>query len=1037
MVINRFTTVILKRRILSLIILSVLCAYGFYSWSKLDIEAYPDISDIEVSIITQMNGFPSEEMEAQITIPIERSMNTIPHIISKTSRTIFGLSIVRLTFEDGTDIYKARQMIQEKLVDAVLPNGANPKLGPMTPSIGEIFRYVIEADDKYSLSELREYHDYIIIPKLLQSKGIVDVVNFGGLIRQYQIILNPLQLEKYSLGVSTVTQALQNNNKNTGANYITVGSSQMNIRGMGRITKLQDIENIVVENRSGVPILIKDLGTVEVGYKPPQGILGFIDKNNNISNDNGLEGIVLLRKFENPSNVILSVNEKINELNNKILPHDIKIVPIYDRSQLVSVTIKTVGETIFFGILIVYVILQFFLGSSRGAIISSLAIPFSLLFSFICMNLANIPVNLFSLGAIDFGIIVDSSIVMVEGIFRHLSIKNLKNREKEFFKEIEISSKEVQNQIFFSVIIIILALLPILSLQRVEGRLFTPMAWTLSFAIFGSMIYSLTVVPILSSYFLVDFTKPRDNFLILYIEEIYTKILKKVLERKNLFLFPLFSGIVLIYLFSFRIGSEFLPELDEGSIWIRMFLPPGISYQHSKQYPNKVRDIFSKYDEVNSVLTQLGRNDSGTDPYGTNRIEILLQLKQPYSHWKNFKNKPELISAINKDLKGNFPGTTFNITQPIIDTTTENATGTSADLAVFLNGKNLDEMRIYAEKIYEIMKTVPGSSESSIEQEEKQTQLTVSINRESAARYGINVEEINIILETAIGGMPVSKLYENERVFDIIIRFTTESRNTPENIGKILIPTKAGNRIPLSYVADIKLEEGQTIIFRQDGERQIIVKTNIRGRDQASFAHELNHRIRSEISLPSEMNYQLGGQFENLFRAKNRMKYIVPVSLILIYLILFIYFNNHFSHAFIVFMNIPLAVAGGIFGLIIRGMNFNISAAVGFVSLFGISVMSGVLLLAHLRKDLFHDPDKNLKDLVIEGSKVQFRPRFFVMFVAIIGLFPAMFHSGIGSDIQKPFATVIVSGLSASLLLGIFISPLLFYIYESKHRHNT
>ncbi|MCB1191509.1 MAG: efflux RND transporter permease subunit [Leptospiraceae bacterium] len=1022
---------LLTKKIATLFLVTLICILGLLAWNELDIEAYPDIGDIEVSVIAQSNGLPAEEMELQVTIPIERALNSVPGVMSKRSRTIFGLSVIRLTFVDSTDIYLARQLILEKLRSAELPRGVKPELGPMTPSIGEILRYVIESDGNISLTKIREYQEYVIIPQLLQAPGVIDISNFGGYIRQYQVILNPLQLEKYALSVKDIAEAISNNNKNTGGSYIRVGASQMNIRGKGRISNKKGIENIVIDNRQGVPILIKDIAHVELDARPPSGLLGYMDKTRNKSEDKGIEGIVLLRKFENPSKTIEGVYEKIRELNEEILPKSIRIIPLYDRTELVNLTLKTVSLTLLEGTIIVFVLLTLLLGSWRAAIISSLAIPFSLLFTFICMKLYNIPANLLSLGAIDFGLIVDAAIVMVEGIVRNLMYTKSKNTELK--ATILVSAKETQKQIFFSVGIIILALVPILTLQRVEGRMFSPMAWTLSFAILGSLLYAIMVVPLLSLFMFHSTVFTHESRVWKKVENLYLDWLKKLIRKSKVVVLSSTVVIVLGISAGFGLGTEFLPELDEGCVWVKVFLPAGISLQEASQYPIILRKELEKFDEVRSVITQLGRNDDGTDPYGPNRIEVLVQLVQPYSSWPVKKTKKELIKEIKRSLKKVLPGVTLNVTQPIIDNTTESATGSSADIAVMINGKNLDTLRKIAKESLAIVKIVKGATDASIEQENKQTQLVVAIKREDCARYGVNVEDINLILETAIGGMPVSSIYKNEKKFDIVVRFTLESRNTPDSIGKILIPTRTG-RVPLSFVADIKLEEGETIIFRENSRRQLIVKTNIRERDSGSFAEEIKTKLKEKIKLPRGVYMSIGGQFENLGRAQKRLSYIVPLTIFLIFLVLVIFFKNKYSDALIVMANIPFAVIGGIFALYLRGMNFTISAGVGFVSLFGIAVMSGVLLLSYLNQ-LRSEGKQNLLKTILKGSLVQFRPRFLVMIIAIIGLLPAAMNTGIGSDVQRPMATVIVGGLFSSLILTMFLTSVIYYIVEKKKKY--
>jgi heavy metal efflux system protein len=1023
------TQFIINNKALSGVLAIVICLIGIWTWTELEVVAYPDISDIEVSVITQLTGLPSEEMETQVTIPIERALNTVPGVISKRSRTIFGLSVVKMTFTDDTNLHLARQLTLEKLRDVELPEGAVPELGPMTPAIGEIYRYVIEGDESYSLTDLREIQEYIVIPKILQAEGVIDVANFGGLIRQYQIVVNPIQLEKYGLGVSDLADAIRSNNHNTGGNFIVLGSSQMNIRGVGRISVLSDIENIVVDNRNGVPILIKDLSSVEIGSMPPTGILGYLDKARNVSRDFGIEGIVLLRKGANPNLTVQNVKKAIHEINSGMLPANVRLELIYDRTDLLEMTISTVVKTLVEGSIVVFLILTFLLGSWKASVISSISIPFSLLFAFICMYIAGIPANLLSLGAIDFGIIVDASIVMVEGIFRNLQAEH--KEDSNLDNTVILASKEVQRQIIFAVAIIILSLLPILSLQRVEGRLFAPMAWTLSFAILGSMVYSITLVPLLSSIFFKQGNIHSDIKLWSYVEKLYKNEIHVLLKRPKRVLIISISIILSAYSLLPWIGTEFLPDLDEGSIWLKISLPSGISLRAAKVYPDKIRSSLKKYPEVKTILTQLGRNDDGTDPYGPNRLEVLLELVKPYSKWESGLTKKELTERIKEELDAIIPGAAYTVTQPILDTTIENATGSSGNLAIFLSGRNLDMLRNTAKAVLDVVKTTRGSTESAIEQENKQSQLVVRVNRSKAARYGINVEDINKILNMAIGGFAVSSLYEDEKKFDIVLRFTAESRGTPNNIGKILIQSKLGSRIPLSQVADILMEEGETIIFRENSNRQMIVKTNIKGRDQGSFAKEVGNRILKEVPIPDSVTYYLGGQFENLNRASKRMLLIVPLTLVAVYLVLLLFFKNHHKESLVVMANIPLAVAGGILALFIRNMNFSISAGVGFVSLFGISVMSGVLLVSYLKSLSIENYDSFL-EMVLHGSVVQFRPRFLVMLVAIVGLIPAALNTGIGSDVQRPLATVIVGGLLFSLLLGVIFLPILYYFVFNK-----
>ncbi|MDW8334199.1 MAG: CusA/CzcA family heavy metal efflux RND transporter, partial [Bacteroidia bacterium] len=899
-----------------------------------------------------------------------------------------------------------------------------PVLGPMTPSIGEIFRYVLEAPDSVPQTKLREIQDYVVIPKILQAQGVVDVANFGGLVKQYQIIVDPLKLEKYELTIGDLAQAVSENNRNTGGNFIHVGASQINIRGVGRITGVEEIENIVVDNRDGVPLLIKDLATVETGILPPTGILGYVDKTRGVAVERGIEGIVLLRKFENPSRTIRNVYEKVAELNEKILPPGIKIVPFYDRTELVELTLRTVAKTLLEGTAVVMVVLTLLLGGWRPALISALAIPFALLFAFLVMHQVGLAANLLSLGAIDFGIIVDATIVMVEAMVRGVHQAG----GADVRNSIRAAVVGVRKQIFFSIVIIILALLPVLTLERVEGRLFGPMAWTLVFAIGGSLIYALTLAPVLATYLFGPRTREAHHFFWRASETAYASVVRAGLRVWPLSIAVLTGGIAAMAYVFWPKGTEFLPELDEGCVWVRLFLPSGISLVEAEKYPQILRREIAKFDEVRGVLTQLGRNDDGTDPFGPNRIEMLIQLVQPYSKWPVKRTKTEWVLMLKRRIQELLPGVAFTISQPIIDTTTENATGSSSDIAVFINGKDPDVLRRLAEEILEVARGIRGASETAIEQEQPQTQLTVRVRRESAARYGVNVSEVCNVLETAVGGFAVSELYENERKFEIVLRYPPEYRGTPESIGKIIVAGKNGMRVPLARVADVKFELGQTIIFHENGNRQMTVKSNVRGRDQGGFAQELDQSIAQKVVFPDGYEYYLGGQFENLKRSRERLFIVVPVTLFLIFAALMVFFDNNFKYSFVVFLNIPIAAVGGLFGLWIRDMNFSISAGVGMVSLLGLSVMGGVLLLGYFNQiKMRYD---RLEDMVVEGAVVQFRPRFMVMSIAIIGLLPAALNTGVGSDVQRPLATVIVGGLCFVLVFGLPANPIFYYFVE-------
>lgn len=1026
----------LRQRYVVLAVSLVMALAGAWAWTVLPIVAYPDVADTEVAIISQFNGRPAEEVEQQITIPLERALNAVPRVISRRSRTIFGLSVIRLTFQEGTDDYFARQQVLEKLKEASLPSGVEPELGPLSTPVGEILRYVIADDGSHSVGELRELHDWVITPKLLQASGVADIVNFGGLVKQFTVIVNPPQLERYKLTIQQLSDAIQANNESTGGNTIHFGASQLAIRTVGRITRREDIEKIVVETFNGTPVFVKDLASVEMTALAPSGVLGYTDKRNRdsiVDVDNSVEGIVLMRRGENPSEVLQSVKEKITELNGGKLPKGVSIRIMYDRKDLVDSTLETVAHTLFEGVSIVIIVLVFFLGNVRAALSVALTIPLSLLFAFIVMNITNIPANLLSLGAIDFGIIVDSAVVMVESIMRHLSHSTEEQRRGGIRKLIFNAASEVQRQIVFAVIIIICAYLPLFTLQRVEGKLFSPMAYTLSYAIAGSLLLALTIVPVVCSLLLAKNFSEWHNPIVAWLEKMYRRAITFSLKSPLPFLASALALTAIAVIVASNLGTEFLPELDEGGFNIRCVLPSGVALATSREYPKIIRQEIGQFEEVKLMISQLGRNDDGTDPYGPNRIETLVQLT-PYSTWTSGKTKKEVLKEIKARLEKRLPGALFSFSQPILDNVTEAVTGSSADLAVLVSGDDMTALRGVADTTLTIMRKIQGASESAVEQEGPQTQLVVSIDRQAAARYGINVHDINATIELAIAGKAISQLYEGERHFDITLRYTQEDRSTPEAIANMLLFTPSGMKIPLGQVAKVELLQGQTIIAREDGRRQIGVRTNIRDRDQGGYVLEAQSAVQNAITsgkltIPEKYTVKWGGQFENLTRAKNRLAIVIPITLAIIFLVLFLLFDNNAKYAGIVMMNVPFALVGGIGALWLRHINISVSSGVGFVSLFGVAVMSGVLLISYINLLRF-EKMMTLRRAVVEGAVTQFRPIMMMMSVALIGLIPAALATGIGSDVQRPLATVIVGGLVSALVLTLLVMPVFYFTIE-------
>ena len=1011
---------------------------GYWCFTQLKIEAYPDIADTNVIIIAKYNGRAAEEVEQQVTIPIERALNNVPRVLDRRSRTIFGLAVVQLTFEDGTNDYFARQQVLERLASAELPDGVRPELAPLTTAVGEILRYVVEAPATFSPTQLRDLQDWVIRPFLLQVPGIADITTFGGPLKQFQILISPEKLRKYNLTVSGVIGAVEQNNQNTGGNVIERGGQGFAVRGLGAIKFIQDIQSIVLASVRGVPVFIRDVASVEIAPPPPSGILGYTFKSESIESNSGTEGIILLRRGENPSEVLKKVKTQIATLESSELPEGVKIRTLYDRSFLINHSLETVGKTLFEGVSIVVIILIFFLGSVRSALVVALTIPFALLFAFILMRLTGIPANLLSLGAIDFGIIVDGACIMAEHLIRKYRNATLEDKEQGILKITLLSAQEVGREIFFSVTIIILAYMPILLMTRVEGKLFSPMALTLAFAVIGSMVCALTLIPVLISFAfkrgLENLDKPiaqHKNPVLDFLETKYKNAVQRILEAPKTIVGISFALIFVLIGFGTQLGTEFLPELDEGSIFLRCFLPAGVSIQENAKIAPGIRQIIAKYPPVDYVITQTGRNDDGTDPFPTNRTEILVGLRD-YHLWSDTIKKKELVARMQNDLQNKFPGAFFSTGQPIIDQVMEIVTGSAADLAISMVGDDLEFMRSKADTIANIVRGTEGAVAVNIEQEGRQAQLAITINRENAARYGINVSDIQSMVEAAIGGKVISKLYDGAKRYDIVVRYLAESRNTLASIQNLQVPSAMGALIPMSELADIRFLEGQTNIYRLNSKRMATVRTNIRGRDQGGFVSEVEKEIDKALHIPKGYRVIYGGQYENLERAGKQLLVTIPLTILMVFVLLFSLFKN-FRHTFVAMSCILFALGGGITALLLRGYHFNVSAGVGFVSIFGISVMAGVLLVSAIKRmEEIHGTD--LKQIVALASSEQLRAILSILIVAIVGLVPAAISSGIGSDVQRPLATVIIGGLTSTLLFAPIVLPPLYYLLEKAWR---
>ncbi|EKN07133.1 CzcA family heavy metal efflux pump [Parabacteroides goldsteinii CL02T12C30] len=1012
----------IHRRGLMFVLFLFLAVVGYYSWTRLAIDAYPDIADTTVQVVTQVPGLAAEEIEQQISIPIERAMNGMPGLNVMRSKNTFGLSTVVLVFDDGIDDYWARQRVQERLVDVELPYDAVPGLNPLTSPTGEIFRYVLESD-QLDIRELTDLHKWVVIPRLKQVTGVADVSNFGGITTQYQIEVNPHKMEQYNVTLGDITEKIEKNNVNAGGSMLSRGDLSYVIRGIGLVKDLKDLGRIVIKTENGVPVYLDDLGTLKYGSLERKGVLGFYDGVRDYSD--GVEGIVQMLRGENPSQVLEGVHQAVDELNNETLPKGTRLHVFMDRTNLVDTTLHTVSHTLFEGMVLVVLVLILFLGSWRGALLVALTIPLSLLIAFILMQLTDIPANLLSLGAIDFGILVDGAIVMMETI--------LKKRERhpdEILTEDSILRRatEVARPIFFSTLIIITAYLPLFAFEHIEKKLFTPMAYTVGYALLGALAVALFLIPGLAFY---AYYKPRKIYHNRWLEklgEIYNRQIIALLEKPKRVLLPLFLILVAAGVLSYTVGKDFLPPLDEGAIWVQVQLPPGISIEKSKAMGAELRKTLKQFDEVSYVMTQVGRDDEGAEAFSLSHIECGVGLK-PYDTWKFGKTKADLIEEMSEKLL-TMPGYTVSFSQPIIDMVMDQIAGAHSDLAIKVYGDDITDTRHIADKVVNVLRTIPGAADVAIDQEPPLPQLQIIADRDRIAQYGLNFSDVADMIELAIGGKAISQIFVGSKSYDVICRFDDASRNSPESIGNLLLTNGAGAKIPLSQVAEVKMTTGASTISREMNKRHLTIHVNLRGVDLTEFLNKANRLIDRDIDYNHDtVHLQWAGQFENQHRAYNRLAAVVPLALGIMLLLLFAACGK-FRQAALMMCVVPLALFGGMLALNVRGMTLNVSSAVGFIALIGVAIQNGVIMISHINN--LRSRDRGFKQSIITGAKHRFRPILMTATVAVLGLLPASLSTGIGSDVQRPLATVIVYGLLFATVITLYVLPALYYLVE-KH----
>ena len=1020
--IHRIVQFSLQQRFLVLMLVAFITVAGIVSFQRMPVDAYPDLSPPMVEVITQWEGHAAEEVERLVTLPIEIEMNGVPQLVTMRSISLYGLSDVILTFEDSTDNYFARQVAFERLSNVTLPSGVTPSMAPLFSPSGLVYRYVLESPDR-TPQELKTYEDWVLQRAYKSVPGVADDSGLGGTVMQYQVLLDPARIYAYHLTVPQVMQALAANNGNAGGGFYQQGGQFYYVRGLGLVRDTADIGNVVLASNNGAPVRVRDVGKVVIGNAPRLGEFGFEN------NDDAVEGVIFMRRGEQTQTVLKRVEAKTDELNRQVLPPDVKILPYYDRSGLIHLTTDTVEGNLLRGMILVLVVLIFFLVSVRAAVITALTIPLALLFAFIILHEHDVAANLLSIGAIDFGIIIDGTVVMVENIYRELDNRRRQTGlTSEVFslpEAILAAAKDVDRPIFYSVAVIIAGYLPIYALHGPSGLLFHPMADTMSFALIGALILALTLVPVLASYWFKGGVRERVNKPFEWIRRVYGGELRWCLDHPKVTLLAaalIFGGTLLLVP---SIGGEFMPHLDEGALWVRATMPYTISFDEASKVAPQIRQILMSYPQVTVVGSELGRPDDGTDPTGFFNCEFYVGLK-PYKDraWQGkIHTKEELTDSIRQRLE-TYPGIIFNYTQPAEDAVDEALTGLKSALAVKVYGSDLNVLQDKALQIKQVLSHVPGFTELTVVRELGQPSLIVDIDREKIARYGINVADVEAVVQAAVGGQAATQVIQGEKLFDLVVRMEPQFRSSAQQIGNLLVGDPSGHQIPLSALADIHQGNGASFIYRENNSRYIGVQYSIEGRDLAGAVADGQRAVAKVVSLPSGYRMDWGGEYSEYVAARSQLSVIGPLTVILIFLILFALYGNFKFPVSIALGVVMTEPVGALLALKLTGTPFSVSSVLGLLALMGVSVETAVILVSYINK--LRLEGRGIREATYEASLLRLRPIMMTALVACLGLLPAALSHGIGSDTQRPFAIVVVAGLISRLFLGFFVNPVLY-----------